>query len=114
MDIFLTIILPTALSALFSWFITHRYYRKSLKIQGKELGQEIASLIQALEEKNTHGSSLQKQQRINAAVEAWKKQGTSEYYLKSLEIPDEEKAQIFRAACIRHKKREPKRNPYIS
>jgi capsular polysaccharide biosynthesis protein len=114
MEIFLTIILPTTLSALSSWFITHRYYRKSLKIQENEHRQEVASLIQAIQQKNAYDSSLQKQQRIDAAVEAWKRQGTAEYYLNSLEIPNEEKAQIFRAACIRYKKRKPKRNPYIS
>lgn len=51
---------------------------------------------------------------VKAATDAWKKEGTAEHYLNSLDIPREEKANIFRAACLRHKKREPKRNPFAS
>lgn len=114
MNIVLYVLLPVSLSALASWFITHRYYQKSLKTQENEYTQERKALIQALQKKNVNDSTLLTQQYIDAAVESWKKQGTAEHYLNSLEIPNDEKAKIFRAACLRHKKREPKRNPYGS
>jgi len=107
-------LLLVALSALASWFITHRYYQKSLKNQESENTRERAALIKALQEQNATDSTLLTQQYIDAAVDAWKKQGTAEHYLSSLDIPNEEKANVFRAACLRHKKREPKRNPYVT
>lgn len=102
-----------AISALVSWFITHRYYVKSLKIQDTENARERAALVDALEAKNTTDSTLLTQKYIDAAVEAWKREGTAEHYLNSLELPNDEKAKIFRAAFLRHKKREPKKNPYV-
>lgn len=102
-----------ALSALVSWFITHRYYVKSLKVQDLENSRERAVLVEALEEQNATDSALLMQSYIDAAVEAWRKEGTAVHYINSLELPNEEKANIFRAANLRHKKREPKRNPYV-
>lgn len=55
-----------------------------------------------------------REEYVSAATAAWKSEGTAEHYLRSLDIPDEEKASIFVAACLRHKKREPKRNPFIN
>lgn len=107
-------LLIVALSALASWFITHRYYQKSLKNQESEYTEERTALIQALQEQNATDSTLLTQQYIDSAVDAWKSQGTPEHYLKSLDISIEEKANIYRAACIRHKKRKPKKNPYVS
>ena len=51
-------VLLVALSALLSWFITHRYYRKSMENQDKENAQERAALIEALKEKNAADSTL--------------------------------------------------------
>lgn len=102
-----------ALSALVSWFITHCYYVKSFNVQDTENARERAALVEALEAKNATDSTLLTQKYIDAAVEGWKREGTAEHYLNSLELPNEEKANIFRAACLRHKKREPKRNPYV-
>ncbi len=53
-----------------------------------------------------------REEYVSAATAAWKSEGTAKHYLRSLNIPDEEKASIFRAACLRHEKREPKRNPF--
>lgn len=53
-----------------------------------------------------------REQYVSAATNAWKKEGTAEHYLNGLDIPNKEKAEIFKAACLRHKKREPKRNPF--
>lgn len=105
-------LLQVALSALLSWYITHKYYLVSLENQEKENTKEREVLIQALQAQNENDATLITQQYIDAAVEAWKKQSTAEHYLNSLEITQEEKAKIFRAACVRHKKRESKRNPF--
>ena len=106
-------LLLVALSALLSWLTTDQYYRKSLRIQDREHTRERAALIQALESKSAMDSTLLKQKHIDAVVEAWKKYGTPEHYLASLGVSNEEKAEIFRSACLRHKRREPKRNPYV-
>lgn len=106
-------ILLVALSALLSWFITHKYYLISLENQEKENTKEREALINALQAQNENDYTLITQQYIDSSVEAWKKQGTAEYYLNSLDISQEEKAKIFKAACLRHKKREPKRNPFV-
>ena len=68
------------------------------------------TLVKALEAKNVTDFTLLTQQYIDAAVEAWKREGTAEYYLNSLELQNKEK--IFLAACLRHKKREPEQNSY--
>lgn len=101
------------LSSLVSWFITHRYYVKSLKVQDLENARERAMLVEALEANNATDSALLIQKRIDAAVAAWRKEGTPVHYINSLELPSGEKADIFRAAYLRHKKREPNRNPYL-
>lgn len=105
-------LLLVVLSALLSWFITHKYYLISLNNQEEENKKEREALIKALQEQNENDATLLTQQYIDASVKEWKKQGTAEHYLNSLEIPNEEKAKIFQAACLRHKKRQPKRNPY--
>jgi len=102
-----------AISAVASWYITHRYYIKSLKVQDMENARERAVLVEALEAKNATDSILLTQKYIDAAVEAWNREGTAENYLNSLELPNDEKAKVFRAACLRQKKREPKKNPYV-
>ncbi len=99
MDAVLYDLLHVALSAVLSWFITHRYYPKSIENQDKENAHERAALIEALEEKKAADSTLLTQKYIDTAVDAWKRGGTSEHYLNSLELPNEEKAKIFRAAA---------------
>lgn len=95
-----------------SWFITHLYYRKSLANQVTETQQEINQLVEAIKEPNQAEQALLTQRYIGAAVEEWKKKGTPVKYLDSLEISQEDKAKLFRRACLRHKGREPKKNPY--
>jgi len=52
---------------------------------------------------------------IDSAVTEWKKAGTPVHYLNSLvDVPDKQKADIYRAASLRHKRREPKSNPYLA
>ena len=106
-------LLLVTLGILASWLVTHRYYEKSLKSQGREFSKELQGLTAALVAHKSDDPALLKQKYIDSAVEAWKKKGQAEHYLNSLtDISNELKAEIFRAACLRHKGREPKRNPY--
>ena len=110
---FLYDLLLLGIGAFLSWAITHLYYKKSLTEQENEFITERKVLIEALQEANALDGELATQQRIDEAVSAWKQAGTPAHYLDSLTaISNEEKAKIFRAASIRHKKREPKNNPY--
>ncbi len=107
-------LLLVSLSALLSWFLTHRYYLKSLAAQETELSNELEKLTKSLNSSNSNDTTLIKQQYITEAVDAWKRVGQAEHYLNSLtDISDDLKADIFRSACLRHKGREPKRNPFL-
>ena len=106
-------LLLVALGVLCSWFITHRYYRKSLEDQESAQSEQLIHLKSALEESNPNHEALLKQNFIDAAVDAWKRQGTAVHYLNSLtDLANEEKSEILRSAALRHKGREPKNNPY--
>lgn len=103
------------LGALCSWYITHVYYIKGLKIQENGFLIEIQSLQKALNEKNKTDQAYLISQYIESAVTEWKKTGTPVHYLDSLvEIPNKQKAEIFHAASLIYKRREPNNNPYLS
>ncbi|WP_138441811.1 hypothetical protein [Marinobacter alexandrii] len=108
-------LLLVALSALFSWFMTHRYYLKSLQSQEVEASKQIAELSKAVESANAHNDSVLKNQYIEGALAAWKRKGQAVDYLNSLtDVTNETKAEILRSACLRHKGREPKNNPFLA
>ena len=108
-------LLFTGLSALASWFFSRLYYVKSLANQEAEATNELAALVEALRASSAADQTLLMQQYVDAAVAAWKKQGTAVHYLESLaNVPKEQKSQILRSAALRHKGREPKHNPYAS
>lgn len=96
-----------------SWFITHRYYIKSLKIQEDEATKQIKELTDSLNKLSSNDAALLKNTYIEGAVEAWKKKGQAVDYLNSInDISDKMKYEIFRSACLRHNHREPKYNPF--
>ncbi|WP_444905087.1 hypothetical protein ACJJIU_10360 [Microbulbifer sp. CnH-101-E] len=106
-------LLLVAVSALFSWLITHSYYKISMKNQEAEQSRERDMLKQALEKQNSNDDILIKQNYIDEAVKAWKSKGQAIHYLDSLtSVTKEEKSEILVAAALRHKGREPKNNPY--
>ena len=52
-------------------------------------------------------------QHVDAAMAAWKQKGQPHDYLRSLtNLSDKQRAEIFLAASLRHKGKEPKNNPY--
>ena len=114
MDPILYDLLLIVLSALISWFMTHRYYLKSLQSQEKEASKQITELSKAVKRANTHNDAVLKNQYIEGALEAWRRKGQPVDYLNSLDVANETKAEIFRSACLRHKGREPKSNPFLA
>jgi len=94
------------------------FFRSFFAEAGKDAWTWVKSKFDASQTSSTQQSetSVQegslREQYVSAATNAWKTEGTAEHYLNSLDIPNEEKAKIYRAACLRHKKREPKRNPF--
>jgi hypothetical protein len=107
-------LLLVALSVLLSWWLTHRYYLKSMKSQETEQSKQIDSLKFVVEKIDSNDETLIKQNYIDAAVAAWKIKGTAVHYLNSLtDMPNELKSEILISASLRHKGREPKNNPYV-
>jgi len=106
-------LLLVLLSALISWLLTHRYYLKSLKTQETEASREINELLGSLKKSSSNDINLQKNKFIESAVEYWKRNGQPITYINSIpDISDKSKADIFHSACLRHKGRAPKHNPY--
>jgi hypothetical protein len=113
-SVLLTVV-SVPLSALASWFFSRMYYLKSLKNSDTEATKEREALMEALKGNNAKDEAFTMQQHIDAAVDAWRKRGTAVPYVDSLTgVSREQKAQILRSASLRHKGREPKRNPYLS
>ena len=96
-----------------TWFFARHYYNKALKAQEEGAGEDRKRLIKALEQANATDSEIVRQQHIAQAVAAWIPHGTPRYYLDSIDVSREEKAIIYRAASLRHKRREPRANPYV-
>ena len=81
-----------------------------------EAAREHKALIEAMKSNTAaRDEALTMQQYIDAAAEAWRVKGTAAPYIDSLSgVTREQKAQILRSASLRHKGREPKRNPYAT
>ncbi|TBW54349.1 hypothetical protein EZI54_14670 [Marinobacter halodurans] len=83
--------------------------------QEAEASKQIAELSKAVESASANNDSVLKNQYIEGALEAWKRKGQAVDYLNSLtNVTNETKAEIFRSACLRHKGREPKNNPFLT
>lgn len=109
---FLSDNLLNLLGIFLSWLFTHLYYKKSLNQQAKEANEEHEQLLSVLQKDTTHNERLLKQQQIEKALEEFLKKGTPVNFINTLDIPDEEKADIYDKACLRKKGRLPKENPY--
>lgn len=102
-----------ALGSLISWYITEKYFQKSMKNQETEQSKQIEALKAELKQQNSNSEILQTQNYIDEAIKAWKHQGTAVHYLNSLELPFNQKSELLLAAALRHKGRPPKNNPFI-
>ena len=75
-------------------------------------GYLVTYLIKSKADKDKD-KEVKKQEHISEAVKAWKSVGQPVHYLDSLVgVSKEYKAEIYRKACLRHKLRKPKSNPY--
>jgi thioredoxin-related protein len=100
------------IGVILSWLFTHIYYKKSLRQQAKENNKENKQLLTMLEKGSTLDGELFKQQLIEKALEEFLKKGTPVNYIDTLDLSNEEKADIYDKACLRKKGRLPKNNPY--
>ena len=108
-------LLLVALSVFCSWYLTHKYYLKSLEHQDKENNKEIDALKKALQKQNASSQELLLHNHIEQATIAWAKHGTAQFYLDSTGgLTQKQKADIFHAASIRHKRRPPQNNLYLA
>lgn len=100
-------------SALLAWGITHLYYKKSLSQQAEESSREIGKLIKVVKETGTQQNDVLKLERINEAVEEYRRRGTPIRVIDSyLDLPDEQKAEIYDAVMLWVKGRLGKSNKY--
>jgi hypothetical protein len=112
-ELFINLSLTVA-SVFFSWLFTRIYYLKSLRQQNDEHAKELKALNAAIQNKTQLDSLLLKQNHVDAAVECWRLKGGPTRYIDSLlDSTQEEKAEIYHSACVRHKGRVPKQNPYL-
>ncbi|HAT9096987.1 TPA: hypothetical protein JBB34_00595 [Legionella pneumophila subsp. pneumophila] len=100
------------IGVLLSWLFTHIYYKKSLKQQAKEANKENLQLLAGLKKEDAYDKEVFKQQLIEKALEEFIRKGTPIGYINTLDVSDEEKADIYNKACLRKKGRLPKNNPY--
>lgn len=87
--------------------------QKGINKQDAETTREVTNLVKELQASNYAYQTLIEQKYIDAAIDAWKREGTAIKYIDSLtSLTDNEKSQILRSASLRYKGREPKKNPY--
>jgi hypothetical protein len=73
-------------------------------------GYLVAYLIKS---KSDQKKLAAKQEHISEAEKAWKSVGQAVNYINGIVgVSKEYQAEIYREACLRHKLREPKSNPY--
>ena len=100
------------LGVLLSWLFTHIYYKKSLKKQAEEANKENQQLLDALKKGADFDEKVFKQQLLENALEVFIHKGTPIGYINTLDVSDEEKADIYNKTYLRKKGRLPKNSPY--
>lgn len=103
MDIIISII-----GALFSWYLTHLYYKKSLK----EQAEAIIKLLGEIKNINVSSKESLKFQYIAQGIETYNKLGSPVNFIDNLSISDNEKADIYDAIMLNAKGRLGKSNKY--
>ena len=105
------------LGIFFSWLFTHRYYKKSLNNQQKEVSKEISEwkkLISSAEMKSKAALMLS---YIDKAVDEYynfRTPRTPVRVIDTFDLPDSGKADIYDAVMMRVKGRLGKSNPYCN
>lgn len=108
----LLLVVGVAISAGFSWFFTHLYYRKSLKQQERTSESQIGNLIDSLAAQNKTDTALIMQQRIEESIAEYKRAGTPVRVIDTFELSNNEKAELLDTVLLRVKGRKAKQNKY--
>lgn len=100
-------------SALFSWWITYIYYKKSLYQQTQESQEEIKKLLSILGNMQSNNRDAFLAKVLDECIEEYRRSGTPVRVLDSYEsLNIEEKASLYDKVMLRVKGRLGKSNKY--
>ena len=101
-------------SGLASWWITHAYYKKSLKQQADESQKEIHKILSVLEkQQNNNNRELFMARILDESIQEYRNAGTPVRVLDSYDsLTNEEKADLYDKVILRVKGRPGKSNKY--
>lgn len=102
-------------SGFISWFITDRYYRKSLGNQANEASKQMNTLIELAKSETETRKQLLMQKKIEESIEEYRLAGTPVRVIDTYtDLSNEEKADLLDLVLLRVKGRKAKNNKYRS
>ncbi|MGB4874473.1 MAG: hypothetical protein WBQ93_03315 [Candidatus Competibacter sp.] len=106
-------VVSVLLSAFFSWFFTHIYYKKSLRQQEETAQTQIGKLTDALVSQNNTDAALLMQKRIEESIAEHRRAGTPIQVIDTYnDLNNNEKAELLDTVLLRAKGRKAKQNKY--
>lgn len=103
------------LSALASWLITHRYYKKSLRQQNEESSRQLSELMGLANNVDAANPQRIMQARIEESIQEYRRRGTPVRVIDTYnDLSDGEKADLLDTVLLRVKGRKAKSNKYRS
>ncbi|MFZ1326569.1 MAG: hypothetical protein WAT67_11230 [Candidatus Contendobacter sp.] len=101
------------LSAVFSWFFTHIYYKKSLRQQEETAKTQIGKLTDALVSQNKTDAALLMQKRIEESIAEHRRAGTPIRVIDTYnDLSNKEKAEMLDTVLLRIRGRKANQNKY--
>ena len=96
-----------------SWFFTHSYFKKSMRLQSEESQEEIKNLLSVLENLQNNNRAVFMAKILEEAIDEYRRAGTPVKVLDSYnDLTDEEKADLYDKVMLRVKGRLGKSNKY--
>ncbi len=109
------ILLSVLLSALTSWLITDRYYKKSLRQQNEESSRQLSELMGLANNVDAANRQQIMQTRIEESIQEYRRRGTPVRVIDTYDdLSEEEKADLLDTVLLRVKGRKAKSNKYRS
>lgn len=109
----LTNVIIAVISILITWWMTHCYYRKSLLDQAAQWGKIESQLLGILDETAPTDKLVLYEQRINSAIQDYKRKGTPKYIIDTFDdLSLAQKEKMYDDVLLRVKGRKGKNNPY--
>jgi hypothetical protein len=100
-------------SGLISWWITHVYYKRSMKQQSNESQKEIEKLVSILEKQSNNNHEVLVARILEESIQDYRHAGTPVRVLDSYtSLTNEEKADLYDRVMLRVKGRLGKSNKY--